>query len=125
RTGAQTGSTLSINPAAASIEVGGSLDFEVVIEIEEGRNYAGGSYVLRYDDTVLELDSFALGAGFFGSVNTQTSGEIRFNTIDLNGREGAVVLGSGTFRGVVLGTSLVDLQLAEAPTIVALRLYRI
>lgn len=113
--GAQTGSTLRIDPATISLELNDTLDFSMVIDIEAGKDYGNGSYTISYDSTVLRLDSFEVGSSLFGVTNTNTAGIIRFNGLSVTGETGTVILGSGRFTAISKGDSTLTIGIVDVP----------
>ena len=77
--------------------------------------YSSGSFSLTYDETILNLDSFAVGNGLFGIVNTSEAGLIRFNGISIDGVDGSVVLGTGQFTALADGHSGLTLSIVDLP----------
>ena len=112
-TGAQTGSTVRIDPATASIDVGDTLNFSIIIDVEAGKNYGKGSYLIEYDDTVLQLNSFDVA--LFGVKNITTPGKISFNALSADGETGSVILGSGQFTAIGQGDSSVTIGFTDPP----------
>ncbi len=53
--------TLSFDPSDTSVGVGDSVDVNITISGLEDENLAGFDFVVNYDDTVLNFDSYELG----------------------------------------------------------------
>ena len=111
---AQSGTTVSVVPAASPIAIGETTTVDIVINIENGRAYGSGSYILSFDNTVLTANNFQLNPDrLLGAVNLEPDGtttRIRFNAVaNLTPFDqpitGSQRLATATFIGAAGGTS--------------------
>lgn len=109
RADAQTETTLKIDPGSASVPLGETITFDIVLDLADGITYAGGTYTLTYDDSILTVASFSQPNEIFGAVNATTSGSILFNALAIAGVSGEVVLGTVEFTARGNGSSPLNL----------------
>ncbi|MEM7801094.1 MAG: hypothetical protein AAF633_18015, partial [Chloroflexota bacterium] len=60
--GAQTDTTVNVNPALTSISMGDSTTVNIVVDLASGENYGAGSYQVSYDHTILNETDISINS---------------------------------------------------------------